>query len=503
MAIRPPARNSVLLVLGLFLAAAAASPAFGQTPSEVRLDSSPQLFTVLCAVRAAGMRSGRAGADPVNAAVQRALARVPPDQVAALRAFFTDPEHANPAEHLSPYISVGLVLQRPPELEWVFPRQQLPPDVWEVQTFQPLLREFYARAELGPLWRQVQPFYERVIAQRQAEVSQALLETRGYLRMIGESYPGRTYTIYLEWLVPPGLTSARNYGESYFLVIHPARSDLLKAVRHQYLHFLLDPLVAKHAEAFRTWAGLLPRAGQAPRLPQPFREDVLLLVTESLIQAVELRRRRLEPRAAVAELDDRERSGYIFARHFFYALERYEQEEPSIRYYFPELLQGFDVAAERARLERVEFAPLPAEPVPSPPPPETPEETARHRLVEAEQSVVAGDYAAARQGFERVLELNPREPRALYGLAILASLEEDREAAKRYFLRVLREAREPRILGWTHIYLGRIYDLEGRRQEAVAHYRGALALNTRLEKVNEAARRGLEHPFGQTQGLDP
>ncbi|MFQ5723593.1 MAG: hypothetical protein ACE5G6_03800, partial [Terriglobia bacterium] len=95
------------------------------------------------------------------------------------------------------------------------------------------------------------------------------------------------------------------------------------------------------------------------------------------------------------------------------------------------------------------------------------------------------------------------EPRALYGLAILASLEEDREEAKRYFLLVLREAREPRILGWTHIYLGRIYDLEGRRQEAVAHYRGALALNTALEKVNEAARRGLEHPFGQTQGLDP
>ncbi|MFQ5724744.1 MAG: hypothetical protein ACE5G6_09635, partial [Terriglobia bacterium] len=424
LTIRPPARNSLLLVLGLFLAAA--SPAFGQATSEVRLDSSPQLFTVLCAVRAAGMSPGRAGADPVNAAVERALARVPPDQVAALRAFFADPEHANPAEHLSPYISVGLVLQLPPDLEWVFPRQQLPPDVWEVQTFQPLLREFYARAEVGSLWQQVQPFYEQAIARRQAEVSQALLETRAYLRMIGQSYPGRTYTIYLEWLLPPGLTSARNYGDTYFLVIHPGRSDLLDAIRHQYLHFLLDPLVAKHAEAVRAWAGLLPRAAQAPRLPQPFREDLLLLVTESLIQAVELRLQRLEPRAAVAELDERERSGYVFARHFFYALKRYEQEEPSLRYYFPELLQGFDVAAERARLEQVEFAPLPPEPVPPPPPPETPEEMARPLLREAERSMAAGDYAAARQGFERALERNPREPRALYGLAILASLEEDR-----------------------------------------------------------------------------
>jgi tetratricopeptide (TPR) repeat protein len=94
-------------------------------------------------------------------------------------------------------------------------------------------------------------------------------------------------------------------------------------------------------------------------------------------------------------------------------------------------------------------------------------------------------------------EFDPAHPRALYGLALLASLQQDSELAKQYFHRTVEVAREPRILGWAHVYLGRIYDLEGDRDQAMSHYQAALALNTRLARMEQAARNGLEHPFGR------
>ena len=59
------------------------------------------------------------------------------------------------------------------------------------------------------------------------------------------------------------------------------------------------------------------------------------------------------------------------------------------------------------------------------------------------------------------------------------------------------------IMAWTHVYLGRIYDLEGNREGAMTHYRAALALDTRVERAEQAARRGLERPFGQDEKPGP
>ncbi|MFQ5810331.1 MAG: hypothetical protein ACE5JM_11985, partial [Armatimonadota bacterium] len=479
----------------LLLLAAAAAPASAQTVSEVTLDASPQLFTVLCALRVAEQTPLTGSGDPRSAVakVDRALAELDPDQAAPLRAFIQGGGHRSPADGLSAYISLALVLQSPPDFDFVLPQAQLPPDVLGLEEFPPLLRSFYAQADLERLWREVLPLYESVIAERQTDVARTLLETRAYLRLIGESALGGSYKVYLEWLVPPGLISARNYGVNYFLVIHPQRSDFLDAVRHQYLHFLLDPIAAKYADAMKAWVRLQPVAERAPRLPEAFRNDLLLLATESLIRAVEIRLGRLAPAAAAAELDESEGSGYVFTRHFFQALVLFEEEEPSIRYYFPELVQGLDVEQERARLETVEFAPPLLSAGDSP----TAVERIRQLLAEADAFMASRDYPAARERFQHILrDLSPNHPSALYGMAILASLAEDRDQAKHYFLRALQRAREPHILGWAHVYLGRIYDLEGARQQALTHYRAALALDTRLEKVEEAARRGLERPFG-------
>lgn len=443
---------------------------------------------------------GRA-ASPASVRVEATLARLDPVVTAPLRNYFAEKEVAGRPAPLSPLVSLALVLGSPPEFTLSLPSDHIPPDASPLSDLVPLLQAFYAQARLEDLRNRVLPYYNRAIAERQARVAQQLLEARGYLRLIGESSLGRTYTIYLEWLVPPALVSARNYGENYSLVIHPERADFLDAVRHQYLHFLLDPVAVKYAAEMGPLARLQDVAARAPRLQADFRQDTLLLVTESLVQAIELRLQKLQPAATAARLDEIERSGLIFARHFFYALERFEQEEPSIRFYFPELLTGFDPDEEARRLAKVDFAAPPPAPEPAV---ASPEAIATRLLAEAESALAAGDSAAARAGFERVLQqMDANHPGALYGLALVASAEQDPETAKLYFERTLAQAREPRILGWTHIYLGRIYDLEGSRQEALEHYRAALALNTHLERIEQAARRGLERPFGESEDVAP
>ncbi len=489
-----------LLVASLLLGSAA-SHAAAQALPEVRLDLSPQLFTVLCAVQVgvdAPLRRGTPAGSGVAAQVEQALRQLPPEVTQPLRDYFRAKRVKGLPEELTPYISLALTVDGPPEFNFRFPQKQLPPDVYELVELQPLLKEFYERAQLAKLRQQVLSEYAQAVVRWQGETARRLLETRAYLRLIEERHPGRSYVAYLEWLVPRGLTSGRNYGLDYFLVIHPQREDLLDVVRHQYLHFLVDSLVSRQASELGSWAPLRSIAERAPRLPETFRSDLLLLVSESLIQAIEFRIQRLDAAVAAAEVNRAEREGYLFVRHFFHALEGFEQAEPSFRFYFPDLLREFSVAQEKERLAQVEFAPaLPPVAVPvAPPAPDS----SRALLEEAQRQLQAGDYAAARAGFGRVLrEVDPEEPRALYGLAIVASQQQDQELAKSYFLFVLKRAREPFLLGWTHLYLGRIYDLEGSREQALGHYQAALSLESGLEQIEEAARRGLGEPFGQSE----
>jgi len=48
------------------------------------------------------------------------------------------------------------------------------------------------------------------------------------------------------------------------------------------------------------------------------------------------------------------------------------------------------------------------------------------------------------------------------------------------------------IVSWSHIYLGRMYDVEGERELAVAEYRAALAVDGAPEAARGVAQRGVD-----------
>src|SRR5262249_62354331 len=74
-----------------------------------------------------------------------------------------------------------------------------------------------------------------------------------------------------------------------FMVLCCARGDLkLDSIRHPYLHYVVDPLSMKRGTAFKRLEPLAASVATAP-IDESYKRDISLLVTESLIKAVEAR----------------------------------------------------------------------------------------------------------------------------------------------------------------------------------------------------------------------
>jgi tetratricopeptide (TPR) repeat protein len=133
---------------------------------------------------------------------------------------------------------------------------------------------------------------------------------------------------------------------------------------------------------------------------------------------------------------------------------------------------------------------------------------AEHELVErdkrptpklldlAEERLAAGDAETASAIARRALEQKQDDPaRALFILARVSTLKADIAGARTYFERTLEVAREPRIVAWSHIYLGRIFDIQENRTAALVHYRAALSAGDTTPDTRAAAERGLAQPY--------
>ena len=511
------------LLLGFLLALAALE---GSVPAvhaqtSVRVESNPQLFAVMCALDAAGYEANVSVAafHPVRARLHRELLRMQGPAVEAVRKFYQEHRLADSAATLSRYVSFALVVGPPPKFDFVLSRDQLPPDVLAIEGFGELLVDFYREGQIGKLWQSLQPDYDREISRLQGPVAQIVVVSPGYLREIINPAGRRSFAIYVEPMVG-AKTNFRSYGDQYALVLSPGPELPLDDIRHAFLHFLLDPLPLRYPAAVESKKALLHFAARAPRLPNEFKEDFSAFVAECLVRAVEFRLRKLPAAKLAAALDEAERDGYVLVRAFSRELERFEQAEPAMIFFFPELLKGIDPVVEARRLEKLEFAPEPqlAAQVPEASVASNSGETSEvdRELAEGERQIAAQNGVQAAAAFERVLERAPNHPRALYGLAMAAILLREGERAKQLFQRLIQGSWQPAaiesgraekttgaspakpdplILAWSHVYLGRIHDVEGNRELALSEYRAALAVEGAPESARIAARRGIEKGY--------
>jgi len=117
-------------------------------------------------------------------------------------------------------------------------------------------------------------------------------------------------------------------------------------------------------------------------------------------------------------------------------------------------------------------------------------------LVTAEQRLAVGDSENAKKLAQEALQANIEDHgRALFILAQVATMNRDMQGARNYFQQALGASKEPKVVAWSHIYLGRIFDLQEDRAAALDHYRAALTASVALPEAKAAAERGLQKPY--------
>lgn len=470
-------------------------PAAAQQAGNVSLEANQQIFSVLTALNVAGYDAGLGSEAPSSPRLEaRAwVTRHSPEVLPAITRFYAGHHVDDPAADLGQYISLALLLGPPPDFKFTLAAADLPPDVRAVKDLVPLLQRLYREADLAGLWTKLQPQYQEAVAGLSDPVRRMIASSDAYLRFPSGAYLGRNCTINLNLLGASGEVQARIYGENYYLVVGRSPELHLIDIRHQYLHFLLDPLAVKYAFEIRQKEGLAGLARPAPALGADFKEDFSLLLTECLIHAVELRMDKpARPQETINQLTS---AGLIFVPYFYDALGDYAKQDASMNVYYRQLVLGITPAEERKRLANVKFSPAPTAPAAShAAPPATEEE---RLLDQADDLVYQGRYPEAKDAFQNVLDhVDAHSERALFGLAVVASNTRKPDTAEEYFKKTLEVARGLRIVTWSHIYLGRLFDLEDRRKDALDQYRAASITAAAFPQALRAVQSGLAQPFG-------
>ena len=477
----------------------------------ISVEANPQIFATMCALDAAGFDADESTLSemPDRLALRADLLKIQGPAAEALRQFYGDHARSSSADTLSRYITFALAAGPPPSFTFEADRELLPPDVLSLDGFQSVLAAFYKEARLDVRWARIAPEYEPLIARYRPPVRRIVTVTNAYLREVERPSTGRTFAVYVEPLVG-ARTNFRNFGDRYAVVVGNETDDRVDVIQHAYLHFMLDPLVLRYRPSVDIRRGLLNVAGRAPRLPVEYRDDFVSFTDECLIKAAELRLRHLPPDRLELAMKDADESGFILVRPFVTQLQKFEKDEPAMTYYFPDLIAGISVDAETKRLKDFAFAPADAAPAPDEHSnaPEDPKSQLERLLAAGDREIAAKDAAAATSTFETVLAKYPDEPHGLYGLAIASVLSGKAERARGLFEKIValpaaassdsggsNQPIDPGILAWSHVYLGRIHDLEDDRDSAVSDYRAALAVNGAPEAALAAAQSGVDKAY--------
>jgi tetratricopeptide (TPR) repeat protein len=488
-------RFSFAVVLAIMLAV---SSGRAQDAPQVSLETSETLFTVLTAINTCGYDQELGASDPLRSQIRSevgiAAENTPgaQDVIGPMCLFYRQHQAPDPTHDLSHYVSLALYLDAPPAFALKVKAVELPPDAEVVADFVPLMRAFYEKLGLHAIWERHRAHYAELVDVYHAPLAKMIFDTEIYLKMPSAGYLGRQFTIFLDAMGAPAQTNARNYGSNYYVVISPTSSTSIKMqqIRHTYLHYLLDPLALKNGGAFKRLEPLLGRVQDAP-MDDAFKNNISLLVTESLVRAIEEHLTKVPDAQRAKDLDQDDKEGYILTHYFYDALDKFNRDAAGMRDAYTDLIGQIEVNKEMKRAAQIQFAREAAPELLHQP------GSQNRLLLSAERRLAAGDRETAQKLAQKALDGQEEDAgRALFILAEVATQNRDIEGARSYFERALQTAHDPDVIAWSHIYLGRIFDLKENRDAALDQYRAALdAAGVSLPKVASAARQGLEQPY--------
>ena len=489
----------VRLALAVNLAVLLVASVWAQNQPTVSLETSETLFTVLTAINTCGYDQELSASDPLRTQVRLEIAKAVGDTAGAQEVvgpmclFYRQHQASDPAHDLSHYVSLALYLDEPPAFTPKVKQTELPPDAGTVAEMVPLMQAFYAKIGLHAIWERHRARYAELTEIYHAPLAKMTFDTEIYLKMPSQGYLGRQFTVYLDAMGAPGPTNARNYASNYYVVIAPSSGTAIKLqqIRHTYLHYLLDPLALKNGDSFKRLEPLLQNVKNAP-MDEAFKSNISLLVTECLVRAIEQRLSKISEAERAKNIEEADKEGYVLTRYFYDALGKFDKDPTGMRNAYAGMVGSIEVGKEMKRASLIEFSREAA--------PELLHLAGPHSenlLLNAERRLAAGDPETAQKLAQQAIDEQEEDSgRALFILAEVATANRDMEGARKYFEQALQAAHEPKVIAWSHIYLGRIFDLKEDRLAAVDQYRAALdAAGRTLPEAKLAAQRGLDQPY--------
>jgi hypothetical protein len=189
--------------------------------------------------------------------------------------------------------------------------------------------------------------------------------------------------------------------------------------------------------------------------------------------------------------------GFVFTQYFYEQMIPFEKDPASLRDTIGPMVYSMDIDQQVHRARQIEFDKQADGDV---------LRRSQPRKLEgldlAEARLEGGDIATASALARQVLatrtdtlESVGETARANFILARTAILTGHPSEAVSRFQTTLATSKEPRLIAWSHIYLGRMLDLDCKRDEALAEYKLALANRDGQQDTRLAAERGVKTAY--------
>ena len=499
----------------------------------ISLTSSEQLFLMAAALNACGYDEGLEKSAPVRKRVRDDMnlalaksedARNKRDKICL---YIAQHRMTGSERDISQYISLALYLTPPPEMETSAQLSEMPPDSTQVVEIVPLLRDFVAAVDLHGIWLAVHHIYDAEADRLHDPLTKMIVSTNLYLKMPAETYNGRRFIVVIEPLLSPSAINARIYGTDYVVVVSPVDGTIrMSDVRHTYLHYVIEPLLYARATAIDRMQPILKEVRDAP-LEYRLRSDSIPLTIECLIKAIEARTmdtgipeykiptnadRSLElPRyeherqiyqqkvdaIRLATMHHDLTQGFVLTQYFYQQLIDFEKDPASLKDTIGEMVYSMDVENQVHFARQIDFDKEADGDVLT---------RSKPRILTgldlAEARLAAGDVATASAMARQVLAVHSDSlesiadsARAEFILARAAILTGHPDQAIDGFQKTLAASKDPRLISWSHIYLGRMLDLDCKRDQALTEYQAALKTRDGQQDTRLAAERGVKTAY--------
>jgi tetratricopeptide (TPR) repeat protein len=382
--------------------------------------------------------------------------------------------------------------------------------------------------DMHGIWLVVHPIYDKEADLLHDPLSKMIVSTNLYLKMPAETYNGRRFIVVIEPMLSPRTINARIYGTDYVVVVSPVNGTVrMSDVRHTYLHYVIEPLLYFRTNALARTQPILKEIHDAP-LEFRYRSDTVVLTVECLIKAIEARimdtgipEYKIPANVDRSELPRYERErlayqqkvdavryatmrhdmtqGFVLTQYFYEEMIKFEKDPVSLKDIMGEMVYSMDIDQQVHRARNLDFDKEGDSDVLSR---NTPRKLTGLDLAEAR--LAAGDVATAGAMARQALVDNTdssnsdavaNSARAEFILARVAILTGHPEQAIEGFQRTLATSKDPRLLAWSHIYLGRMLDLDCKRDEALTEYKEALKARDGQLDTRLSAERGVKTAY--------